>query len=124
MNARRFALEAIEKIIREKAFSNLVVNEYLNKFSLSKEDRRFFTQLVYGTVENQILLNYYLEPYIGQKSQKTWVKILLYMSVYQIVFMKMADYAVVNESVEIASIKNKHIGSFVNAVIRNFLRNE
>ncbi|MGI6710645.1 MAG: 16S rRNA (cytosine(967)-C(5))-methyltransferase RsmB [Bacilli bacterium] len=124
MNARRFALEAIEKIIREKAFSNLVVNEYLNKFSLSKEDRRFFTQLVYGTVENQILLNYYLEPYIGQKSQKTWVKILLYMSVYQIVFMKMADYAVVNESVEIASIKNKHIGSFVNAVLRNFLRNE
>ena len=124
MNARRFALEAIEKIIREKAFSNLVINEYLNKFSLSKEDRRFFTQLVYGTVENQILLNYYLEPYIGQKSQKTWVKILLYMSVYQIVFMKMADYAVVNESVEIASIKNKHIGSFVNAVLRNFLRND
>ncbi|MDD3381919.1 MAG: 16S rRNA (cytosine(967)-C(5))-methyltransferase RsmB [Bacilli bacterium] len=124
MNARRFALEAIEKIIREKAFSNLIISEYLNKFSLSKEDKKFFTQLVYGTVENQILLNYYLEPFIGQKTQKTWVKILLYMSVYQIVFMKMADYAVVNESVEIASIKNKQIGSFVNAVLRNFLRTD
>lgn len=124
MNARRFALEAIEKIIREKAFSNLIINEYLNKFVLSKEDKNFFTQLVYGTVENQMLLDYYLEPYIGQKSQKMWVKILLYMSVYQLVFMKMADYAVVNESVEIASLKNKQIGSFVNAVLRNFLRND
>ena len=122
MNVRKLALEAIEKITRKKAFCNIVVNEFLNKFELSEEDRRLFTNLVYGTIQNLITIDFYLEPYIRRKKPKSWVKNLLYISVYQIVYLDIPKYAIVNESVDIANIKDKAIGSFVNAVLRNFLR--
>ncbi len=41
MNVRKLALEAIVKIIDKKAYSNIVVNEYLSKFELNSEDRAF-----------------------------------------------------------------------------------
>ncbi len=123
MNVRKLALEAIEKITHKKAFSNIVVNEFLNKFELSEEDKGLFTNLVYGTIQNLITIDFYLEPYILRKKPKSWVKNLLYISVYQIVYLDIPKYAIVNESVDIANIKDKAIGSFVNAVLRNFLRN-
>ncbi len=123
MNARKLAFEAIDKIITNKSFSNLAVNEFLNKFELSAEDRVLFTKLVYGTIERLITLDFYLEPYAGQRKQKTWVRALLCMSAYQLIYMRIPDYAVVNEAVELANVKDRHIGSFVNAVLRNLQRN-
>lgn len=124
MNVRKLAVEAVEKIIDKKGFSNIVVNEYLRKFVLSKEDKALFTNLVYGTVQNLITIEYYLDPFIGHKRQKPWVKYLLYISVYQLLYLRIPDYAVINEAVEIANLKDRAVGSFVNAVLRNFLRTE
>ncbi len=121
MNVRKLALEAIEKITTKHAFSNIVVNEYLNKFELSQEDRALFTNVVYGTIQNLITIEYYLEPFI-KKKQKTWVKCLLLMSIYQLVYLDIPEYAVVNEAVNIANMKDRMIANFVNAVLRNFLR--
>lgn len=123
MNVRKIALEAIDKIINKKAFSNIVVNEFLNKFELSSEDKALFTNLVYGTIQNLMTIDFYIEPYILRKKPKPWVKNLLYMSIYQLVYLDIPSYAVVNESVDLANVKDKAIGSFVNAVLRNFLRN-
>lgn len=123
MNVRKLALEAIEKIIEKKAFSNIVVNEYLSKFELESEDRALFTNIVYGTIQNLLTINYYLEPYISKKKQKSWIKCLLYLSAYQIIYLDIPEYAVVNEAVSIANIKDRQVGSFVNAVLRNLLRN-
>lgn len=123
MNARTIALEALDKVINKEAFSNIVVNEFLEKFEMSSEDRAFFTKLVYGTVEHMLTLKYYLEPYLPAKRQKPWVLPLLYMSLYQIIYLKVPDYAVLNESVEIAKTKDRYIGGFINAILRNVLRN-
>lgn len=123
MDARRLAIEAIEKIIDKKGYTHIVVNDYLGKFELSEEDKAFFTKLTYGTVENLLTIAYLLEPYIGTKKQKTWLKYLLYISVYQLVYLKTPDYAVINEAVNIANVKDRAVGGFVNAVLRNFIRN-
>ncbi|HNZ50460.1 MAG TPA: 16S rRNA (cytosine(967)-C(5))-methyltransferase RsmB [Bacilli bacterium] len=123
MNPRKLALEAIEKIIAKKAYSNLVVNDYLNRFEFSPEDKSLFAKLVYGTLERMLTLDFYLEPYFGKKAPKPWVKYLLEMSAYQLIFLRIPDYAVVNEAVDIANLKDRHIGSFVNAVLRNLQRN-
>lgn len=124
MNIRKLALEAIEKITANKAYSNIVVNEFLNKFEMNKEDKALFTKIVYGTIQHYITIEYYLQPYIGHKKQKSWVKNLIFLSVYQIVYLDIPDYAVLNEAVDVASLKDKYIGKFVNAVLRNFLRND
>lgn len=76
-----------------------------------------------GTVEYQLTLAYYLEPYLTKK-QKPWLYLLLLMSIYQLVYLSIPHHAVVNEAVNIANLKDRHLGSFVNAVLRNFLRNE
>lgn len=123
MNVRKLALEAINKITEDKGYSNVVVNETISKFELTAEDKSFFTNLVYGTVQNLITIDFYLQPYLDNKKTKGWIKNLLYMSVYQLLFLETPEYAVLNESVDIANIKSHAIGSFVNAVLRNFLRN-
>ena len=123
MNVRVLAHEAIGKILDKGGYSNIVINEVLNKFEFSDEDKSLFTKLVMGTVEYKIRIMFYLEPYL-RKKQKPWVTNLLMMSVYQIVFLDIPEYAIVNEAVEIANIKDRSVGSFVNAVLRNFLRDE
>lgn len=123
MDVRKLALEAINKITQNSAYSNVVVNETLSKFEMSKEDRAFFTNLVYGTIQNLITIEFYLEPYINGKKTKPWIKNLLNMSVYQLLFLDIPEYAILDEAVEIAKIKDRHIGGFVNGVLRNFLRN-
>lgn len=123
MNIRKLALQAIEKILYKNGYANIIINEYLNKYELSDDERRLFTRLVLGTVEKKITLAYYLEPFL-KKKQKNTVNSLLLMSVYQLVYMNIPEYTVVNEAVNIANMTDKMIGSFVNAVLRNFLRNE
>lgn len=123
MNIRKLAAEAIEKILYKGAYVNIVINEYLSKFEFSKEEKALFTRLVMGTVEKKITLAFYLEPYL-RKKQKPWVNVILLMSVYQIVFMNVENYYVVNEAVNLGNLKDKFIGGFINGVLRNLLRNE
>ncbi|MDY2902447.1 MAG: 16S rRNA (cytosine(967)-C(5))-methyltransferase RsmB [Bacilli bacterium] len=123
MNIRKLALQAIEKILYKNGYANIIINEYLNKYELTDDERRLFTKLVIGTVEKKLTLAYYLEPFL-KKKQKTSIYSLLLMSVYQLVYLNIPDYTVVNESVNIANTLDKMVGSFVNAVLRNFLRNE
>ncbi|MFA5542815.1 MAG: 16S rRNA (cytosine(967)-C(5))-methyltransferase RsmB [Bacilli bacterium] len=123
MNVRKLALEAIVKIVDKGGYSNIVVNEYLTKYELPKEEKALFTILVLGTVEKMITLDYYLEDFL-KKKQKPWVINLLRMGIYQLVFLNIPEHAVVNETVEVANTKDKFVGKFVNAVFRSFLRAE
>lgn len=122
MDVRKLALEAINKILEKGGYSNIVINEYLSKYELTKEDKALFTILVLGTVEKKISIDYYIQDYLTKK-QKTWVLNLLRMGVYQLVYLNIPEHVVVNETVNVANIKDKYIGKFVNAVLRNFLRN-
>ena len=123
VNIRKLALQAIERIIYKGGYANIVINEYLSKYELDDNDRRLFTKIVLGTVERRITLAYYLEPYL-KKKQKPLINCLLLMSVYQLVYLNIPDHVVVNESVKLANSTDRMIGSFINAVLRNFLRNE
>ncbi|MCK9536203.1 MAG: 16S rRNA (cytosine(967)-C(5))-methyltransferase RsmB [Bacilli bacterium] len=121
MNARKLAIEAINKIIEDKAYANLTVNYYLNKYHLSYNDRRLFTKLVYGTIENLIKIEYLLLSFI-KKTTKSNLKYLLYMSVYQLDYTDIPAFAVVDEAVKIAKSEGRTAGAFVNAVLRNYIR--
>lgn len=123
MNIRKLASDAIEKILYKNAFVNITINEFFNKYDLSKEEKALFAILVMGTVEHKITLAYYLEPYL-KKKQKPWVYVILLMSTYQIVYMDIENYYVVNEAVELGNIKDARLGGFINAVLRNLLRHE
>lgn len=123
MNIRKLALDSINKILYDGGYSNIVINDTLKKYELNDVDRSLYTRLVLGTIEKKITLEYYLKPYLHKKP-KPWIYCLLLMSIYQLVYLDIPDYAAINEAVEIASIRDRSFGSFVNGVLRAFQREE
>jgi 16S rRNA (cytosine967-C5)-methyltransferase len=124
-SVRYVALRTIERVDNGGAYSNLLLNEMINNSALNEKDSRLFTELVYGTISRKLLLEYYLTPFIqNPKKVDSWVKNLLSLSVYQLVFLdKVPDHAIINEAVEIGKHRgNSGIGKFVNGVLRAFQR--
>ena len=79
---------------------------------------------MYGTIQNKIYLEYQLEPYIKGKKVKNRERLILLMSLYQLIFLdKIPSYAIIDEAVKLAKNKNLYAGKFVNAILRNYLRN-
>ena len=123
MKAREKAYNLLCEIILNKQYSNLILRKELNEFD--EQDKRFITNIVYGTMQNYLYVRYLWENYV-EKSIAKDIAILMDMSIYQIEFMdKVPTYAVVNEAVEIASQLHKgKYKSMVNAMLRRFMREE
>ncbi len=124
-SVRYVALDALERIHKGGAYSNLLLRDLIKKGDLNEKDARLLTELVYGTVSRQLLLDYYLTPFI-QKAKKVedWVRLLLQLSLYQMLYLdKVPSHAVLNEAVEIAKTRgNIGVSKFVNGVLRNVQR--
>lgn len=124
-NVRRVALELLLRIEKEGSFSHLLLSQTIQKENITEQDERLLTEIVYGTMERKLTLDYYLKPFIrSPKRRADWVLMLLRMSVFQLEFLdKVPEYAVIHESVNIAKQKgHKGIASFVNGVLRNLVR--
>ena len=51
MNAREVALNILNEVYTQQAYANISLSRHLTKNQLSDQDRRFITELVYGTVK-------------------------------------------------------------------------
>ncbi|MGD6992435.1 16S rRNA (cytosine(967)-C(5))-methyltransferase RsmB [Sutcliffiella horikoshii] len=125
-NVRELALEALLNVEKKQAYSNLLLNNYLDSGKLSKKDAGLFTEIVYGTIQRTITLDYYLASYIEkQKKLQDWVKVLLKMTLYQMLYLdKVPARAAIYEAVEIAKKRgHKGVASVVNGVLRSIQRN-
>lgn len=123
-NPRYQAVVALERI-EKGSYSNLLINDILNKVAFSPEDRHLFTELVYGTLMHRLTLEYQLEPFLKDKKKiQRWVYLLLQSALFQFLYLdKIPDHAILNESVEIAKVKgHQGIGNLVNGVLRSFQR--
>lgn len=121
---RETAVEILNNIEKNKAFSNIAINEALKRNR--NADAAFVRQLVYGVLENKIYLDYFISRFLNSPVEKVKTNSLniLRIAVYQILFMdSVPDYAAVNESVEIAKKTSKGQAPFINGVLRNVLRN-
>lgn len=122
-NARQVAFEALLKVHKDGAYSNLVVDSLLKEHpELDERDRAFVCNIVYGTLDRLILIDYNLGLYLNQPVRKLRPELhtILRMGTYQLLFMdKVPSRAAVNESVNLAKVnKSKFAASMVNAVLR------
>lgn len=122
-NARRVALEALNEVFVKEAYASIALDNLLEESQLSELDRNFVTALVYGTISQKLLLEHYLSGFLQGKT-KVWVKLLLQMTIYQIIFMdRVPTSAAVDEAVKLAKQQGgQTTANFVNAVLRNFSR--
>lgn len=127
-NARQVAFEALLKVHKDGAYSNLVVDSLLKENpELDDRDRAFVCNLVYGTLDRLILIDFNLSLYLNQPVRKLKPELhtILRMGTYQLLFMdKVPSRAAVNESVNLAKVnKSKFAASMVNAVLRRVADN-
>jgi len=125
VNARKLAFMILMSIEENREVSDKVINDYLKKNSLDKRDENLVRKIVYGCLENKLLLNYYIEKMVSMPFAKMDQEIIyiLQIGMYQILFLdKVPNSAAVNESVKIAKKVNSKTSGFVNGVLRNFIR--
>lgn len=125
---RQAAFEALLKIQREGAYSNLVVDAALKENEhFDDRDKAFFSNLVYGTLDRLILIDYNLGLYLNQPVRKLKPELhtILRLGAYQLLFLdKVPSRAAVNESVNLAKVnKSAFAASLVNAVLRRVADN-
>lgn len=126
MDDRFLAYKILLKIEKDKAYSNLTLDNTLEKEEAGHEP--FVRALVYGVIERKITLDYILSFYLSQpiKKLKPQVLTVLRMGAYQIKFMdKVPVSAAVNESVKLIKKQGLSFASgLVNSVLRKVADNE
>lgn len=125
---RQAAFEALLKVQRDSAYSNLAVDSILKENEhFDERDKAFVCNLVYGTLDRLILIDYNLGMYLNQPVRKLKPELhtILRLGAYQILFMdKVPSRAAVSESVNLAKVnKSAFAASLVNAVLRRVADN-
>ena len=112
--ARQVAYEALLRIDHDGAYANLVLPALLGRSTLHEQDRRFVTELVYGTTRMRRACEALVERFVLTEPDPD-VRTLLRLGAYQLAFAGVARHAAVGETVELAHPK---VRGFVNAVLR------
>lgn len=119
MNVRKLAWDTLCRCEKAGQYSNLAVDAVLKKTPVPEADRALFTALVYGSIERQTTLDYWIDSLV-QTPPEAEIRVLLRLGLYQLAFLdRVPDHAAVNETVSLAP---KRASGFVNAVLRSFLR--
>ncbi|MGX4645179.1 16S rRNA (cytosine(967)-C(5))-methyltransferase RsmB [Holzapfeliella sp. JNUCC 80] len=123
-SARRIALETLISVFKNKSYSNIALNHALKKSDLSSNDKNLVTQLVYGTIQHQIYLDYQIRDIFKENKKAPWMRPLLLMSIYQLFFLdRVPNHAVLDEANLLSKQYAKNnLYKVVNGVLRNVLR--
>lgn len=122
MTDLELSFEILDRVINKEAKSN----DEINKIADTANNLGFVTKNVYGVLENKIYLDYMIRKLstIRLKKIHPSVLIILEIGIYNIHFLNTKDYAIVNQLVDLTKQKNKRSAGFVNAILRNFIRDE
>lgn len=118
---RNLANKALIRI-SDGEFSTEVLNNLSKKLDI--RDRAFLRELVYGVLENRTYLDYMIDKKSKIPTKKLEIDVLetLRVALYQLVFLDIEDYAIINEAVEVIKKTNKRSSAFVNGILRNINR--
>ncbi len=120
---RESAIKILNEIENRNAYSNIVLDEYINKNrqKLKEKDISFLSELVYGVTMWRITLDSIIEMYSKIKLKKIScsIKNIIRIAIYQIIFLnKVPKSAAVNESVNLTKKYLPKSTGFVNAILR------
>jgi 16S rRNA (cytosine967-C5)-methyltransferase len=113
-SARRVAFDVLRRIERDGAFANLVLGPALADSSLSAVDRRFATELVYGTTRMRRACDVLADRFVTTAPDDV-TRTALRLGTYQLAYMGVPAHAAVDETV---SLTPRRTRGFVNAVLR------
>jgi len=130
IKVRHAAADAVMRVIDEGAYASLVIDTALkaSEAVFDERERRFFTTLVYATIENREAIDDVIRKVSKTplEKMKPWVRALIRIGVCQLWYMDgVKPYAAVNETVGvIKASKMRNLAPFVNGVLRAVQREE
>ncbi len=119
------ASKIVQQVLGDGRNLNRVLDAVLrSKGAWTVNQRAALQDLSYGTLRfygqlQSILKNLLLKPLSDER-----VRYLLLVALYQLMHGKSAQYAVVDHAVRAAQNLNPRVSGLVNAILRNFLRNQ
>ncbi len=126
--ARETALRVLISCRTNGAWADAALKAQLNRDGLIGPEAALCSRIVYGVMQNQLLLDHYLTAFCSQKPSHLQPPLLdiLRIGAYQILFLdKIPDSAAVNTSVELAKLaKRGQASGLVNAVLRKVSKNK
>lgn len=125
--ARRIALDVIMAVRDSDAYANLLLPVRLGRAKLSAEDAGLATELTYGTLRMQGYYDQVIALAAGRDVQQIDSPVLdvLRLACHQLLSMRVAQHAAVDESVELAkTVGSRSAAGFVNGVLRTITRTD
>ena len=120
-NTREIASEILQRIYKKQHLDKICDNEP-NFKKLDQRDKNFVRLTILETLRRNIQIDSIIKRFLTKPLEYKRIKIqnLLRISICQILFLKVSEYAVVNTTVEIAKKYKFH--KLVNAILRNVCR--
>jgi 16S rRNA (cytosine967-C5)-methyltransferase len=113
-SARRVAYEVLQRVDSDGAYANLALGPALERALLDDRERRFATDLVYGTARMRRACDALVDRFVTQPPDAA-TRTLLRLGAYQLAFADVPAHAAVGETVALATRRTR---GFVNAVLR------
>lgn len=127
MNVREVVLDILLELSKQNEYSSILIAAALEKYNdLDGKEKAFIKRVSEGTIERRIQIDYVLDLFskVPVKKMKPFIRELLRMSCYQILFMEnIPDAAVCNEAVKLAKKRKfQSLQGYVNGVLRAIAR--
>jgi 16S rRNA (cytosine967-C5)-methyltransferase len=108
------------------AFADRVLDATLQKAHLAPQDRALLTELFYGTLRQQGMLDARLDALLTKPigSLPVAVRAALRLGAYQLLMMRVPAYSAVNESVKLVGKKYGALTGVVNGTLRQLARQQ
>ncbi len=128
MDAREVALLTLNTCQRQGGWSDGALKKQLATGGLEGREAALATQLCFGVVQNEMLLDFYISKFSNIPLRRMESKVVqaLRLGLYQMLFLsKIPQSAAVNCSVELTRThcKNPRAPGMVNAILRSLQRN-
>lgn len=117
MNDLILAFEVLLAVYKDGAYSSIELNKRVDGAS----NRAIVTRIVYGVLQNDVKLEYYLSKITSKRPSKT-ISVLLKLGLYCLTYINsIPKYALVDSIVDICEKYGKRqLKGFVNATLKNF----
>ncbi len=113
----------LDNIIDKQKFSNMEMNYYFKIKNYTLSERAFIKNLLNVTIKNLIYIDYLIDTFT-KKVSKRQTRQILRIAIAQMYFTNSDIKGAVYEAVQIAKEINTEQGKFVNAVLKNIIKNK
>lgn len=119
------ASQIVQQVLLDGRNLNQVLDESLRKKSVwTPAQRAALQDLSYGTLRYFGQLDGLLSLLLHKPLSDDRIRYLLLVALYQLQYSKAAQHAVVDHAVRSAQMQHVKVSGLVNAILRNFLRNQ